>query len=87
MYFSRLLRTGLRREFKACFVDAFTSHPIGRPQRVMHSILCTRVLFLILRQQKMKGPDAKPPPEFSSIFTTLTNEKDTINEINMHELS
>jgi len=59
----------------------------AKPQRVMHSILCTRVLFLILRQQKLKGPDAKPPPEFSSIFSTLTNEKDTTNEINMHEFS
>lgn len=55
----------------------------------MHSILCTRILFLILRQQKLKGPDAKPPPEFSSIFSTLNNEKDTTpdSEIDMQDLS
>lgn len=55
----------------------------------MHSVFCTRVLLLILSQQKLRGPDAKPPPEFSSLFSTLTNEKNIVanNDIDLQDLS
>ncbi|KAG6828870.1 hypothetical protein H0H92_006479 [Tricholoma furcatifolium] len=63
------------------FAPSMFANWLATPQRVFHSIICTRVLLLILRQRSAALvnhlPGAGDAPELAEMFTSAFDEVDT----------